>query len=96
MSSFTYNPNTTGAMRRYGGRFVRKLGAAMDAADPSNYATLARAFPAYIKKYEELGERDALAADRQRNVAKTQVDPYIQKLCMDHEAGERRARGSRV
>jgi hypothetical protein len=40
-------------MRRYGGNFVEKLGDAMMAADPVNFAKLYTAFPEIVEKYSE-------------------------------------------
>ncbi len=46
------------AMARYGGSFVRHLGAAALCADPENLARLKAAWPEYWAEYAEFAKRD--------------------------------------
>ena len=52
---------TVGAMRRYGGSFVKALADAFTAADAENFAKLRAAFPDYWEKYR------AIAAEGKAN-----------------------------
>lgn len=45
------------AMRVYGGSFVKALAMAWMYADVFNWSRLEKAFPDYIKKYQEMGRR---------------------------------------
>ncbi|MCP1679444.1 hypothetical protein [Kerstersia gyiorum] len=50
------------AMQQYGGRFVRGLGAALAAADASNAARLAAAFPEIMDRYADAAMHMRIAA----------------------------------
>ena len=53
------------AMRLYGGSFVKALGAAFTAADPTNMQRLLDAFPDYVQKYGPGSAPFKLAAQRE-------------------------------
>ena len=64
---------TVEAMLRYGGSFVKALGAAARAADAQNRARLVSAFPDFFGKYAEIAEneRRALRIRRERQAKET-------------------------